>query len=330
MGIKKRIFRNFINIVPVEETFFISAPIPKIINITKQIIALNFSHLSPYQNGDFIFYLDKENKRLYLWFTENNLPQKKVSIPEGFLFFKKAKKNKDIILIIKKENVVVFLSIKNSSLTSQIVKKTADINKIVSLLKKRENMTDPEIMYVKSANPEEIGLMDMLKFLNLSFIDILKTIGEFLKLPTIAFLMALNIWTYAYYTHLNKTLEEKEKILNGLKLRTLGIKEKYIKLEEQKSLWKSFIKQELKYPEAYKVYTTIYKIVTEHNGNVLIYNQHQNLIKITVISNSSSSIAEKLMNTGLFSNVKILSIYQYRSESEKAKLELYLNSKRQI
>ena len=310
--------KRFVRIVPIEETYFIKKEIPNI-KLNKEIVKLNYGSLSPFKDGDVIFYKDKYS--LYIWFTKNKLDSKKIYIPEGFLLYKEYTQEGDSILIKEIDNnhfgVVV---VKNKSVTAQFLKSNID-DGFIEILKKEHSLLNPEIETLgKDTVVNRIDIQDIQKFassLDINFKSALLTVYEELKIPVIVFLLLLNVFDFFIYKYVSGAVVEKKAELNRIEQSNKAIKDKFVFLEESGKFFKGFVDKELKYPNIYVVLSTITKSVGENGGAILSYRQAYNIVDLRVISNSTSSIVNSLISTGIFDNVQVVNITQSFKDKTK-------------
>ena len=326
-----KIINRFVTIIPARETYFMAVDNPAT-KISREVIFLNYGLLSPYKNGDLIFYSDKQ--KLYIWFTKEKLPSKKIYLPEAFLFFKAFKSKKDVILIREKEQQTVFVVIKNHILVSQITKgKETDLNQSVELLKKQYSLFSPAIITVSDPlTLSHLSLKDIIKFayiFNLEPQTLLKNALEYCKVPFIVLLLVLNIADFSSYLYLNHVLHQEKSVLAKIERRNVAIKKQFKHLEEQKAFWDSFEQNELRYPNISTTLTVITDALLKHQGHINLFRQKENMINLWVVSTSSSALVQDLMKTGYFANIKVLNTAQDREDKgkEMARLELRIRER---
>ncbi len=321
--------KRFVRIVPIEETYFIKREIPNI-KLNKEIIKLNYGSLSPFKDGDAIFYKDKHS--LYIWFTKNRMDSKKIYIPEGFLLYKEYAEEGDSILIKEiSDNYFGVVVVKNKNMAAQFLKSGVD-NGFIEMLKKEHSLISPKIKTLgKDTVVNRIDMQDIQKFansLNLDLRSVLLTVYEELKIPVIVFLVLLNVFDLFIYKYVSGAINEKKAELNRIEQSNKAIKDKFIFLEESGKFFKGFVDNELKYPNIYVVLSTITKSVGKNGGAILAYRQAYNIVDFRVISNSTSSIVNSLISTGIFDNVQVINISQsFRDKTKEiGKLELKIKA----
>ena len=89
---------NLVAILPFKDTFFYAQVLPKKAKPTKQLLSLNYSRLSPFNEPKIINILEKNYLMLWFYKTILNAP---IIIPESYIIFKELNANsKNAIYII--------------------------------------------------------------------------------------------------------------------------------------------------------------------------------------------------------------------------------------
>ncbi len=325
--LKHLLSKYLIKIIPIEETYFIKTQIPDI-KLNKDIVLLNYGSLSPFTNGDAVFYKDKKN--LYMWFTKNKIDSKKIYIPEGFLVYKTHKKQNNSIIIknIQKNNQGIVI-IRDGVLIAQFCKRNLE-NEYIELLKKEYSLTNPEIIRADNSQEYEVNIDDILKFshsLNINMQSIITKTYEELKVPAIILLLLVNIFNISIYEYTNSMVSKKKTELRTIEQLNEKIKKQFGTLEKKSGFFKEFMNSELKYPNLYIILSAITSSVLKNKGKITLYRQSGNLIDMWVVSNSPSSIVNSLMSTGYFSSVDVISIAQFLDDRTKEVGHLELRMK---
>lgn len=309
--------KYLINTIPIEDTYFIKTKIPDI-KLNKDLVFLNYSLLSPFKDGDVVFYKDKKN--LYIWLTKNRLNSKKIHIPEGFLLYKTYKDKKDSIIIKKtqKDNWGIVV-VKDGDISTQFFKKDLE-ETYIDLLKKEHSLSDPEIIKIDKNKEYKTNIDDIIKFaqsLNIDTKSILTGIYEELKVFAIIFLFLISIFDISIYEYTTSLINKKKTELKVLTKSNEKIKEQFGILEKNSDFFKKFTSSELKYPNLGTILSVITKNVLDNNGMIVLYSQSGSLIDMRAVSNASSSIVSSLMSTGYFSSVEIINVSRYYKDKTK-------------
>ncbi len=326
---------GLVNIIPTEDTFFKNVEIPKNVKLTPELVKINYQHLSPFPSGDIVFY--KTKKSLYLWFVRYPLPEnKKVNIPEGYFIYKQFKNKKNAVIIVKKESSVIVSVIKDGEMLSQFSLSSnlaVNLKDRIELLKKEYSLKNPEIIEINQNQLKtRADLKDILAF---SRIEINKeslkvAVFEAVKVPLIIILLIVSVYDIFLLNYLQKEKERKRQILQQLKRENAEIKQIMFKLEDESRFWNSFLKEELKFENIYNVLSAIAKILKEKNGKFESLTYSENFIDLWIKTKSkSTTLIDKLVKTGYFEEVKIISSAKdiKEPEYEVTNLQLILKEK---
>ncbi|HDL01417.1 MAG TPA: hypothetical protein ENH23_04210, partial [candidate division Zixibacteria bacterium] len=184
----------FTEIIPSGETYFISRTVPDT-KLTKEIVQLNYGSLSPYKNGDILFF--KDEGKVYIWFTKNKLPAKKVSIPEGFLLFKAYDNKNEAIIILRKADSYNIVVVRNKIFLTQVSKINAEPDtQFIEMLKKEYSLKNPEVVtIVNSDDLFKLSIKDVLLFFdsfNFNAKSFINLVYEQSKIPVIVLLILIS------------------------------------------------------------------------------------------------------------------------------------------
>ena len=325
---------GFYSLVPVEDTFFKSVDIPKGIKLSKEIVLINYSHLSPFPDGDVIFYRTKNS--LYLWFVRYKL-KSRVNIPEGYIIYKQFKDRKNAITIVEKKRSFVFSVIKNGELVSQFsLSKSVPVNidERVEFLKREHSLKQPDIIKKSISDIKtKPDLTDILKFSHFSLDrrSIQEFILEEIKIPIILILVGLSIYDIFLLNYLSSLKEEKVKVLQELKKENQDIKNLLMKLEEKRNFWKRFISEEFKFENLYNVASAVASTLKKYEGTLKSFNSTENMVDLWIESKvSSSKLIDELLKTGYFEEIKVLSSVRppQKEDIEIINMQLFLKEKK--
>ncbi|HIE58636.1 MAG TPA: hypothetical protein EYH43_06625 [Persephonella sp.] len=327
-----RLLRKLINIITVEDTYFVFVQKPQNVKLSKEAIFLNYKHLSPFKNGDLI-YLQTKNS-IFIWFTKNKLSNKnKVYIPEGYLIYKSLKTKKEAIGITEKTKDTYILSvIKNNLLLSQIIVKNSNLNQKILFLTKEYSLKNPEKIDIPISKLN-LSFTDILLFSNFSFKkeELYKSTLKTISLPISIFVILQTIFFFLMSQHLEEKIKEKTDYLNKLKEQTKDTKKLLYLLEEKKQFWETFLKTEKKYPSIYYVLNEIAKVISSKNGYINSLEFNENVITLWAgLKAGDTSLVNDLLKTGVFKEVKIISSVKDRHKDnyEIINMEIYLKEKR--
>ncbi len=328
MGKLNGLLNRFVEVLPIEKTYLIIVDAPKDIKITKNLVRLNYSHLSPMKDADFVF-LKRINK-LFIWFTNDKLA-KKIYIPEAFLLLQRFKSKKEAVVLKNTEGKSCVLVIKNGKILSQFC--TKDISTLhLDLIKRKFNLSNPEIINLNGNLQEKIGFRSVLKFLpnlNVNSKDVARNLYECIKVPIIVVLVLFDVFGLLTYNYLNYQIKRSKAELSSLKLESKDAKHKFEKLQSYGDFFRSFEDEELAYPSFYEALSKVLSVLKKNGAKLVSYNQYQGSIALHIISPSISSVVNDLLSYKSFKDVQVLntSQYYYDKSKEQGNLKILLKRK---
>lgn len=324
-----KVLKYFTNIVPINETYFVSDTIPNI-KLTKEMIKINYGMLSPYKNGDVIFFSDK--KYVYIWFTRNKLTTKKISIAEGLILFNMFNTADEAIIILEKGNSCGIAVVKDKRLMTQIFKKEAQPNeKFIELLTKEYSLRNPKVITVKNSEAFRLNLKDILSSLNSFNFDMktfINNIYEQAKMPIIILLIILNFGNFFTSVYLDRTLKAKQNTLEKIKESNKGIKKEFDLMDKENLFWNDFKTREFGYPNLHKLLSVITESIMKNNSQINIIRQSSDSINMWVVSDSIPLIVQNLVSTGYFKSISVIRISHDNNDKSKEVGDLQLRLKK--
>ncbi len=324
-----KVLKYFTNIVPINETYFVSDTIPNI-KLTKEMIKINYGMLSPYKDGDVIFFSDK--KYVYIWFTRNKLTTKKISIAEGLILFNMFNTADEAIIILEKGNSCGIAVVKDKRLMTQIFKKEAQPNeKFIELLTKEYSLRNPKVITVKNSEAFRLNLKDILSSLNSFNFDMktfIKNIYEQAKMPIIILLIILNFGNFFTSVYLDRTLKAKQNTLEKIKESNKGIKKEFDLMDKENLFWNDFKTREFGYPNLHKLLSVITESIMKNNSQINIIRQSSDSINMWVVSDSIPLIVQNLVSTGYFKSISVIRISHDNNDKSKEVGDLQLRLKK--
>ncbi len=312
-GIAGNLKARFFDIIPTENTYFLRTDRPTK-SINAKLIEMNFAHLSPFGSPTLSYYVNK--KHLYIWFIKSKPQKRKISVPEPYILYRRYSKENRDMLIKKKvsKDKFCFLIIKKGHLVSQITN-SKDI--MFEIIKKKYSLNEnTELVETDAINHNEAKLSELLGFLNpkdifeLDSRKILGKIYEQAKLPLITLFLILNSANLIAYKYVSHLLSVRKSQLKKLITQNESIRINYEKLSKNTEFFGKFINNELSIPSAYTVTTFVYKALLASNSVILIYNQVGSHLALTISTQNAPDTINRLMRTGIFENVTVISATQ--------------------
>ena len=330
MGKLRQLSSKFFEVLPLEDTQLVIVDVAENVKPTKELIKLNYTQLSIFKNGDFVFY--KSKSKLYIWFTPRKL-EKKLYIPETFLIYDAFKDRQDALILKKAKDKTCFLIVKSGTLKAQFCKSGEIRSEYFELIKKKYTLDEAEVIELDTGVNIKIKPYHIQKFLNslnFSSKDFIAKLYDVIKVPTIVALFFVNLYGLSLYFYVNSQIKKSKSELLLLKKENKKIKEKFELLKKEGQFFKEFSNSEFKYPSFPKTVNLIAGVVLKNKGKIRMYNQYQGEVELEVISPSTSLIAKKLLSTKFFKDVQVLSASQYFKDKTKeiGRLRLLLKEKR--
>jgi len=317
MGKLRGLVGKFLEILPIEDTQLVIVNVAEKIKPTKELVRLNYSQLSIFKDGDFVFY--KENGELFIWFTKQKL-SKKLHIPEAYLIYEAFRDKGDVIVLKKSENTRCVLVIKGGALKTQFCKKGEINSEHIELIKKRHLLDKPEFIEIEDSFEFKPTLDSVIKFyrsVDLNQKNLLTGVYEIVKTLAIIILFFINLYGLIGYFYVNYQVKRSKSELFMLQKKNKDIKEKFEVLKKEHIFFKKFAANELVYPPFPQILDLIAEVVEKNNGKIRKYNQYMGFVELEVISPSTSKIASELLSNSYFKDVQITSTYQYFKDKTK-------------
>jgi len=321
------IFKKLVNIVPAEDTYFTYVEKPKPVKFSKEVIILNYKSLSPFENGDLLYLQTKKN--IYIWFTKHRLIDKKIHIPEGYLIYKRFKREKNASIIYNKsKDKSILLIVKNHTLVSQLVSRKENLEQKVDLLIKEHSLKNPKKIIINSQKMN-LTILDILEFSNFEINkeNLIEFGTKFILMPISIVLIINGIFYVAMNSYLKEKINEKKIYLQQLKEKNKDIKSIIYQLEEKKVFWQEFIIQEKNHPSFHYILNEIAKVIKSNNGYINRLEFEGNFLSIWAgLRGNTSLVVQSLLDTELFKDIKIVSSVKDRKKEgyEIINMEIYL------
>ena len=215
-----------------EDSFFLYKKLNKKLNLTNEIIKINYGKESPYKNSTLNITSILNKKNLYLWFHKNTNHTR--FLPLDLLLFRTLSVNYNNIICIFKEDVDKILIIKENQLIASFLKKNINESNIILIkneygIKDIKIFKDNELKNFCEKGYKYLTYNDLFNILNIE-INIKRigtTLIRWIAFPFLlsSIILVLIIGIYSFYRE-----SENKKLLENYKAN------KSINLEMQKSL----------------------------------------------------------------------------------------------
>jgi hypothetical protein len=106
---------DFVKVIPFNKTFFYRDTLPKKIQLSQDLLRINYSKHSPYKAPNILSF--SQNKELMIWFYDTDYSNY-ILIPESFIFFRELYKEKKDTIYVLEDEIYKVLVIKNDKLLS--------------------------------------------------------------------------------------------------------------------------------------------------------------------------------------------------------------------
>jgi hypothetical protein len=314
---------NLIKTIPIEDTYLRVFEKPPKSRLTRKIISLNYSDLSPYPNGGQLFC--QTDTSILVWYLKQPLLSGlNISIPEGYLVWRFFKERSNALVLIPRQGLLSVLVIQNGALRAQLTRAAGQGEEhALDLLKREYSLHNVEIIRLAPTVSFKVKPRDLFKFANVEFkpSDLLEKFVALVKVPLIAALLISSGFSIYQENRLESYYAEKTRYLAKLKHENGDLQSSLEEVRDKASYWHDFIAREQAYPDYYNAISSLTEVIQRHGGyiNMLEYSDN----RLTVWSGmklSEAAIIKDLLATGLFQDVKLLSSTK---DSSKADFNLY-------
>jgi hypothetical protein len=307
--------KKTIHLAPMNQTFFIYKYLDKKINLTQEIIALNYSKESPYGEEKASITSIIEDKDLYLWFHKPSLEMKKY-LPLSLLLFRHlvAKNSTSIALFEGKVNKI--LVVKNNKLLSAFEKRSVSERDILLIkeeymIDKVDRFSEDEYFRFLKKSYQYLTFKDLLSILKFQF-DIktaFNALVKWLSFPLLltSILISVGLWASSFYIdHQTEELKKNSKQGNtSIRI----INQKLTKNQQLNELFME-LQKEFKYANKVEALLEILKVTKEMNMSINLLHMNDENINFTVKTENEADIPQfttQLFKTDCFVDIKNIS-----------------------
>ena len=300
---------GFITIIPLEKSFLRVFDKPKKVRLNKQVIEVNYAHLSPFKNGGHLFFQTESS--IYLWYLPEPVDTSCINIPEGYLLYRSFRERREAMVLLPRNGALNALVIGGGELRAQAtLQNAADPAQSLDLLKREYSLQSPEQIRLEPTARFSVRPADLFAFahfeLNPSLL--LEQTVALAKVPIIAALLITAGFTLYQSNRLESRAAERKQQLERLKRENGPLQASIEQLRDQGAYWQDFIAREQAYPDLYRFLSRLTEVVLRHGGylnNVEFADNH--LTVWTGLKSSEAVIIKDLLATNLFLEVKLLS-----------------------
>jgi hypothetical protein len=301
---------NFINIIPIEETFLRVFEKPPKVRLTRQVISFNYANLSPYPDGGHLSL--QMAATIFVWYLKQPLPPgMTIHIPEAYLVWRFFKDRTNAVVLIPRQGLLSVLVIQNGVLRAQLTRAGSDGEaQALDLLKREYSLQNVEVIRLAPTVTFKVTLRDMFSFADFDFkqYNLPEQCIALVKAPLIASLLI----TSGFYIYQDIRLEahytEKTQYLARLKRENSELQSSLEEVRDKTAYWRDFIAKEVAYPDYYQVLSDLTEVIQRHGGYLNNIEYSDNRLTVWAgIKSSEAAIIKDLLATGVFQEVKLLS-----------------------
>lgn len=310
-------------IIPMQESFFHAATLPKNIKLSQELVTLNYEKLSPFSQPLIITYMD--DKELYLWFVKTNIFDEIFIVPEAFLLFSLLKKEEDGIYLFDTEPKKVLI-IKNKKLLSAFT--TATMDDISLQILKNEYQLTKSFLYSKNESDQKLSLAikkfpltELNQFLKVSLTkeNMKHFVIEKLTYPLISLLVIYSIVSYSQSYFLEEKVDTLTQEYQALKSKNVVVKQAIKKYNSDIQHYEEFEKKELQFHDPYKVIDDMYSVVLPKDKAIITSLEISNDTMRLLLETKEDTIKylKRLNKIKYFKNVVIEGTHKQQNGTKK-------------
>jgi len=313
--------QRYLSTLPMQESFFYTTPLQEQKRFERDILYLNFAHLSPYKDFELLpFY---EGNRLLLWITPSQIDSKPFVIPEAYLLYQTLQKEYGDGIFMIEDSIDKVLVIKTNRLEAaycgyhlqeqkEVLLDEYGVENIYLISQvKAKNMLEqaltsyPIWQYYHWYHAQESIKDKALEYLNRATLPIAVVIALFIASE------------YAKDRYIASSYEKLQEEYKSIKKQNDPYRNERKALKESIAFNNSFYHDVLIYPNSMDVMEHLFGIVA-HENNSTIKNLKLSGSKMTLNIETLEpiSILNAVLKSGYFATFKIQSTRKIR-KSEK-------------
>ena len=267
---------DILQIVSMQESFFMHSTLAKDIKLSAELIELNFVKRSPIQNPIVLSY--KEDADLYLWFVKQDKKDAKILVPESFLIYKALRQKREGVFVFETEPKQIYV-LKERKLKAAFVSyETIDVLGIELI--QDEYDLDSSVVFdaqmfqqLKQKALQELSLVELFSFTQIHLErENLKTLFvEKLSYPLISLLVLFMAVTYMQGYFLEKRADALMQEYQKLKNQNSKTKSAIRKHNEEVEKLENFFQKEFDPIDPFKVIYDLSKVITPKDKATVTY-----------------------------------------------------------
>ena len=318
-------------IIPIEDTFFLRVELPERLKLLPSMVKANYISRSPFQGGDLIY--QQDNRQLNLWFTRKPLSGGwKIPIPEAHLVCRTHSGQEDVVLVLSKQQASAYLVKKNGMMMAQVVTNAAE-SEVVELLSREHSLHQPRVVRIDGPLRTRVNIADLRNFCHYDFdtSDILSRGLAFAKLPMIIGLSVMIVFQLYSQQFLHQTVLQKQTQLRELKQANATFKQQLRQIENEANFWSNFQRQEYSQTTFLTILGAASQAVSSVDGYLKNLNFAGNELNFWAgIKDAPTELVDRLLDSGYFSSVKVISSRQDNRQPDTELVQLQLITKENV
>ena len=272
----------FLNVIPCNRTQFLSVKVPENVKLDKELIKINYGHLSPYEDFD-IFYIIQDGV-LYLWFIELSKKEDQGSLPECALILLSLKNKEDGVYIFKRSDHCIVNAKKNGVITEQLIVPCEEVDSIIGVLLIKYSFPKENVFYITKVS---VGIVDVLiTYLKVNFESFVKNLQRkkgYILTAVLVLIYALAVNNVILSFLIERKSSYIRKKVSSILETAKSPQTKFLFLEEVSSVWKQSMNN-LSMANAFTVYSEIFKLLESMNlvvQELSFSNSHGKLVVVS-------------------------------------------------
>ena len=302
-------------ILPFEQSSFHSATLAPKLKLSKELITLNFSKLSPFRDPQILSKQDKET--LYLWFYKEKR-REPIVIPESYLLFQATQKKFDNQIIVFTDTVLKVIVIANNRLVDAYTMESLDMD-LLHLSMDENNIkaytifTKEEYKEILQAATADLSIQDFFTWNQFEFDRkrLLELGIERLSYPLTVLAIVYVLLDASHTYLLEEKITELTENYKTLRDENSKIKQALSTQDAQQEHWEQIKSEELIFPDTLHLVDSI--ITTLRDENITITQmQFNGAIGRVVLQTSKNPVdyLNKLSNIPTFTNIIIANTHK--------------------
>jgi len=303
---------KLLKLIPCDRVHFLMVKVPENVKLNKEIVKLNYGHLSPYKEFD-IFYLIQDNT-LYLWFIDTSNKRYLGNIPECALILLYIKNKPDGIYIFKTPRYCIVSVKKDEVIAEQLVVSCNEIESILNILRLKYSFSEEKMFYLKEISPSVLSVLSSYLKMNFdTFVENIKNKSNYVMFGLLIFIytLVINNIILAFWFK-QKTFYLQKKISSILEVARVPQK-KFLFLERASILWKEILGIP-SIANILTVYLDILRLLEELNLTVQEISFSSTHGKLIVLS-SDPSFIDKISKLSYIANMQLISSSSFGKEN---------------